>query len=519
MASSGGPDSRALDAFVNGDPEPDTKINGADEYDQTPPWADERQSEPQTNGHDDEYVPWHPVLQSYWKTIAGLPEEKRLKLWRRYCKDARKLIHMGRLEIRETEEALLAIADNHGLFGLLSREKAKEQQCFLDIAHEPPLAAEANGHDRAEGEPKPKPVQSVCSGEAFVAEFIPPDYLIKGIIQRRFFYSLTARTGGGKTAVLLLIAACVALGRALGPHTIKPGRVLYFAGENPDDVRMRWILMSAEMGFDIKTTDVYFVPGRLTLSQMKKKIRDETDRIGPFTLIIFDTSAAYFEGKDENANVDAGNHGRLLRAYLEVVPGGPTVIAACHPPKNAGEDNLIPRGGGAFLAEVDGNLTCVHSDPLVEVHWQGKIRGPDFPPISFRLEQHTTDRLVDSDGNKLPSVMARWISEGERAMQAAEDISKEDRLLRAINENPDKSYSQLAEILGWYHESGGPAKSRVGKCAKSLLAGKLVEKERSFLVLTKSGREALKKATASAGEATSRTRNRSGEQDFDEADL
>ena len=40
------------------------------------------------------------------------------------------------------------------------------------------------------------------------------------------------------------------------------------------------------------------------------------------------------------------------------MPGEPCVIVACHPVKNASDDNLIPRGGGAFLNEVDGNLTA-----------------------------------------------------------------------------------------------------------------------------------------------------------------
>src|SRR5262245_45675118 len=33
----------------------------------------------------------------------------------------------------------------------------------------------------------------------FVADFVPPDYLIDGLLQRRFCYSLTAPTGAGKT--------------------------------------------------------------------------------------------------------------------------------------------------------------------------------------------------------------------------------------------------------------------------------------------------------------------------------
>ncbi|WMT73426.1 AAA family ATPase [Bradyrhizobium sp. Ash2021] len=100
--------------------------------------------------------------------------------------------------------------------------------------------------------------------------FIPPDYLLDGILQRRFCYSFTARTGTGKTAIMLRIAAHVALGRPLGSRNVERGKVLYFAGENPDDIRMRWIAMSAEMGFDVDTVEVYFIAGTFKILVLQK---------------------------------------------------------------------------------------------------------------------------------------------------------------------------------------------------------------------------------------------------------
>jgi hypothetical protein len=35
---------------------------------------------------------------------------------------------------------------------------------------------------------------------------------------------------------------------------------------------------------------------------------------------------------------------------------------------------------GAFLAEIDGNLIYKKDDSAIELHWQGKFRGPDFAP-------------------------------------------------------------------------------------------------------------------------------------------
>ena len=89
--------------------------------------------------------------------------------------------------------------------------------------------------------------------------------------------------------------------------------------------------------------------------------------------MIVDTSAAYFEGDAENDNVQLGNWARLLRKLTDM-PGKPGVIVGCHPIKSG--ESLLPRGGGAFLAEMDGNLTCKKlSDEIIELHWSGKYRG------------------------------------------------------------------------------------------------------------------------------------------------
>ena len=81
----------------------------------------------------------------------------------------------------------------------------------------------------------------IVSSAGFLEGFIPPDYLIDGILQRRFCYSMTAPTGTGKTTIALTLTAHVALGRPIGEAVVEKGRVLYLAGENPDDIRMRWL--------------------------------------------------------------------------------------------------------------------------------------------------------------------------------------------------------------------------------------------------------------------------------------
>jgi hypothetical protein len=139
------------------------------------------------------------------------------------------------------------------------------------------------------------------SGE-FVAGFTPPDYLIDNLLQRQFIYSLTGQTGNGKTAIALLLAYCIATGTAIGQRETQPGRVIYFAGENPDDVRQRWIAMAEHLKFDVDAIDVHFVVGVISLKELESAIRQEITDTGPVTAIIVDTSAAYFLGEDENSN-------------------------------------------------------------------------------------------------------------------------------------------------------------------------------------------------------------------------
>jgi AAA domain-containing protein len=340
----------------------------------------------------------------------------------------------------------------------------------------------------------------ILSSADFLAGFVPPDYLIDGLVQKRFCYSMTAPTGSGKTAVALLFAASTALGRPIGEYQVEKGRVLYLAGENPDDVRMRWLAMADSMKFDPASIDVHFLPGVFKLSEIAGRIRSEAEKIGDLSLVIVDTSAAYYEGDDENANVQMGVHARRMRS-LVTLPGEPCVLVACHPVKNAAADNMQPRGGGAFIAEMDGNLTCSKSDALVTVHWQGKYRGPDFAPIPFQLVSATTAALKDSKGRSIPTVVAKPLSERERTEAETSNRTDEDALLVAIAENDRASMTMLAAALKWLTKDNKPYKTRVKRAADRLKKDKLVKLERDGLSLTEKGKAEAKRARYNADAA------------------
>jgi len=334
----------------------------------------------------------------------------------------------------------------------------------------------------------------IPSGQ-FVAGFKPPDYLVDGILQRRCLYSLTAPTGSGKTAIALLLAAHVARGSALAGHAVEQGRVVYFAGENPVDVCTRWIAMADQLGFNASKIDVHFVDRPLSLHDLFESIKREVTQLGGIDLVVIDSSVSYFDGDDENSNVQSGKHARMLRRLTEL-PGHPCVVVCCHPSKYAEtKESMLPRGGGAFIAEIDGNLAATKRDGVVELHWTGKFRGQEFEPVSFRLTTVSSAKLKDQRSRLIPTIMAEPLTErglGEMQNAARRD---EDALLVLLAKAPGGSMARMAEALSWFYgkDKDKPHKMRVSRALDKLKTATLVEEVRGEWRLTPKGKKETKK--------------------------
>jgi len=334
------------------------------------------------------------------------------------------------------------------------------------------------------------PPKLAVSSAEFVAGFVPPDYLIIGWLQRRYIYSFTAATGDGKTAIALLIALSVSQGGKLGKLQCKKGAALYFAGENPTDVQGRWIATCDQFGLTPEDiNNVFFVPGVFKFTEIGERIQAEM-AAQELALVIVDTSAAYFETDDENDNIQALAHAKRLRE-LSRLAGGPTVLICCHPTKSA--ETLVPRGGGAFLNEVDGNITAKRDDLAVELHWVGKFRGPDFAPMDFQLRVVTHGRLVDTDGNQLRTVIARALSEEGVTEMTAQQRQDQNAVLLSIAQDPSLSTRERARRLNWLTAAGDPYHTRVVRAEKALEKDRLIAKDRGGWELKDRGRKEVER--------------------------
>jgi hypothetical protein len=354
-------------------------------------------------------------------------------------------------------------------------------------------ARKANG-SQAKAPPDDGPRPVIKSSAEFVAGFIPPDYILDGLLQQGFLYSLTGQTGAGKTSITLRLAASVAAGKIFAGRETKKTRVLYLAAENPDDARMRWIALAPHMDFDPDTIEVFFSDTRFTISKMKPMLLAEIERHGgEFGLVIVDTGPSFFEGDDESSRAQMGEHARMFRSLIDLIPRRPCIVVNCHPIKNAGADNLLPTGGGTFINEMDGNLTASKTESSVELHWQGKFRGPEFAPLHFLIKTVTHPDLKDTKGRLIPTCMCEFISE-----QASEEIAKakvvdENRVLELISINPKISLAGIATAMNWTLYSGDPHKTKAQRCVQTLTKAKFVGTTRDGLwKITPTGKKALK---------------------------
>lgn len=312
----------------------------------------------------------------------------------------------------------------------------------------------------------------------------PPTWVVEGIIQQGYLYALTAVTNHGKTAIGLLMALCVATGRKFAGKELLPGAVLVLCGENPDGfrTRLRATLSALKMEREDIAGRLMILPLALPLRAHLDQIKAEARATGlEFSLVLVDTSVTYFTGDDENDNLAARDHALDMRELTEI-PGRPAVIANCHPVGNADRENLRPRGGSAFLNEIDGNLTVWAEGETATLHWQRKKRGPDFDPIAFEFHGLT----MEEGGVQVPTVVAWPISEERAHTLKKERRENENKVLYALLHHPDGSISDWVAACGWDPKKN---KSKVHRILQKLKDDALVEVRRGDWSLSRKGKE------------------------------
>ena len=341
--------------------------------------------------------------------------------------------------------------------------------------------------DKILGIPMKPAAPLIVLASQFVDGYEPLDHVIDGVIIRGFLYGLTSRPNHGKTTVAVVIGLLVANSKPFAGMETSGGRVLFLAGENPDDFRLRLIATAQHFGLSLANVDV--LPRSLPLATHIDRIKAECKK--DYALVVVDTAAAFFSYENEDDNVAAGDHARDLR-QLTNLPGHPAVIVCCHPTKNADKESLVPRGGSAFIAELDTNLTLWNDSGTAELS-HGKIRGPTFNAISLALTVTTLAGFVDKKGRPVSSIVAVPMSDAQAADALRTAIQDDNRVLYAMLHDPAGSMADWAGACGWTGKDGKPQKYKVDRALKRLTTDKLVRHYRNRYVLTASGSDEAKR--------------------------
>ena len=124
------------------------------------------------------------------------------------------------------------------------------------------------------------------------------------------------------------------------------------------------------------------------------------------------------------------------------------------------------------------------TDGTVSLHWQGKLRGPDFPPVLFRFAPTESSDVVDVKGRQVSIPVLRPTTEEtvEQKQQASADIQR--ALLQAMIASPNGSQQEWAERIGG-------SKSTVNRNLGKLRDEKLVEEMLGRWTVTPKGRKAI----------------------------
>jgi hypothetical protein len=320
----------------------------------------------------------------------------------------------------------------------------------------------------------------VHTAKAFLEAFRPIETIIEGLpIPRGGVTAITGMTGSGKTTICAAIELALLTGKPLAGRNVSKGAVLVLAGENPDDYAMHLLASMQDAGLTTDELDgLFVVPGVFALANGLPALQKATAG-RKLAAVIVDTSVAFNGRGDENGNLEQHDHAVDLR-QLATLPGNPAVLVLCHPKLNPTKDTLFPRGGGAFMNEIDANLT-VWKDPsgIHALHWCGKIRGASFDPINFEMVNVELAGHRDARGNAIHSVAARHVPDERADAMQAKTLDDENVLLLAMWRNSGASVADLATKCGWTSGTGKPQKSRVARLIETLSAQKLIFKNRS----------------------------------------
>jgi len=358
---------------------------------------------------------------------------------------------------------------------------------------------------RASGSPRSYLIDGVLDS---INKLERRDMVIEGMLEKSALLLVTGNSNSGKTTVLQYMALCISQGVRFGDHDVMPGPVLWIAGEDQFNVRVRFAATMERMGINPKDANgkLFVLPQRVavldkdSMDLLHGAIERDTKQRS-FAAIIIDSKSMCWGGEDENSNDENADFvGELARNFGERY--GAAVLVTHHLTKHKEKEEQSARGAGSLINNLD------HEWRFEQPGMRGicvlapgaKLRIAPWTDMRFRIETHTLGEkeyphLKNNLGQMPVTSVAVLAILGGASLPTVFKDSDMAKMLAAIETLPsaglrrDRGATRLTELLGLPMDEESKARSRdwVRRKLRLALVQKLIDSD-TLPVLTAAGR-------------------------------
>lgn len=264
----------------------------------------------------------------------------------------------------------------------------------------------------------------------------PPQWLVRGLLERDALALVFGDPGCGKSFWALDLALCVSTGTSHHGNAVEQGPVVYIAGEGQNGIKRRLMAWTEARGISHEEVPLYLslVPAAMTDTEEAEHMLNAIDELASDTgtpvLVVIDTLARNFGPADENSTKDMG---LFIQAADKIRSRYQATVLLVH--HSGHSDKTRARGAMALKGALDAEYRMDRDEEGTIRLEATKMKEAEHPePIAFRL------RSVD-----LPLADPET---GEVCTSAFLDLTTYEPPARKGTRGRGKHQTRALEILG-----------------------------------------------------------------------
>ena len=232
--------------------------------------------------------------------------------------------------------------------------------------------------------------------DAEIEKLPDPGWLIKEILPEQALVVLYGKPSHGKSFVALDWALSMQKGEKWLDHAVRQGDVLYILAEGSVRIKKRLKAWKNAHGVN-GSVGAHFLRDavQLTDRQQLTELLNEIERHHrkEYKLIVVDTLAMCFAGRDETGSLDMG----LLVAAAQEIQRvtNATVLLVHHPGKDPKRGS---RGHTSLLGALDTEVLLKKNKDVLTLTCEKQKDAEEFDPIRMKLVKHLDSCVIAGDG-------------------------------------------------------------------------------------------------------------------------